>query len=60
VQIEYRSGTEGDADRIRKHAAELVALTPDVIFAFGTANVGRLLQATRTVIGFGRCWRARR
>jgi putative tryptophan/tyrosine transport system substrate-binding protein len=49
VEMVYRLQTEGDADRIRKYAAELVALEPDVIFAFGTANVGRLLQATRTV-----------
>jgi putative tryptophan/tyrosine transport system substrate-binding protein len=48
VQVEYR-WSEGDVDRIRKYAAELVALAPDVIFALGTANVGWLLQATRTV-----------
>jgi putative ABC transport system substrate-binding protein len=48
VQIEYRVA-EGDADRIRLNAAELVAAAPDVIFAVGTANVGRLLQVTRTV-----------
>ena len=34
---------------IRKHAAELVALAPDVILAAGAAAVGPLLQATRTV-----------
>ena len=39
----------GDADSIRKHAAELAALAPDVIVAFGTSIVGPLLQATRTV-----------
>jgi putative ABC transport system substrate-binding protein len=48
VRIEARS-TQGDADQIRRHAAELVALAPDVILAGGTANVGPLLQATRTV-----------
>jgi putative ABC transport system substrate-binding protein len=48
VQIVYRHA-EGDAERIRKYAAELVALAPDVIFALGTANVGQLLQTTRTV-----------
>ena len=48
VQIEYRVA-EGDADRIVKNAAELVAAAPEVIFALGTANVGRLLQVTRTV-----------
>jgi putative tryptophan/tyrosine transport system substrate-binding protein len=39
----------GDADRIRTYAAELVALAPDVILATGSATVGPLLQATRTV-----------
>ena len=39
----------GDADSIRKYAAELVALAPDVILATGTATVAPLLQATRTV-----------
>ena len=34
---------------IRKNAAELVALAPDVIFASGSAAVGPVLQATRTV-----------
>jgi putative tryptophan/tyrosine transport system substrate-binding protein len=48
VQIEYRFA-EGDVDRIRKFAAELVALGPDIIFALGTANAGWLLQTTRTV-----------
>jgi putative tryptophan/tyrosine transport system substrate-binding protein len=48
VQIVYRHA-EGDAERIRKYSAELVALAPEVIFALGTANVGQLLQATRTV-----------
>src|SRR5262249_11365976 len=49
LRIEYRLGALGDAERTRKYAAELVALAPDVIFAGGTAQVGRLLQATRTV-----------
>ena len=34
---------------IRKHAAELVALAPDVIVANGASTVAPLLQATRTV-----------
>jgi putative ABC transport system substrate-binding protein len=34
---------------IRKHAAELVALAPDVILAHGSNTVGQLLQATHTV-----------
>ena len=48
VRIEYRWGG-GDADKIRKHAAELAALAPDVILAAGGAITGPLLQATRTV-----------
>ena len=48
LRIDYRRGL-GDAERTRKYAAELVALAPDVIFAGGTARVGPLLQATRTV-----------
>ena len=48
LQIDYRWGA-GDADRMRKYAAELVALAPDVILASGTATVAPLLQATRTV-----------
>ena len=39
----------GNADDIRKYAAELVALAPDVILAAGGPVVGPLLQATRTV-----------
>jgi putative tryptophan/tyrosine transport system substrate-binding protein len=48
IQIDYRWGA-GDADRIRAHAAELVQLTPDAIFAVSTAAVAPLRQATRTV-----------
>src|SRR5262245_62790149 len=48
VRIEYRWG-EGDAEHIRKHAAELVALAPDVILAGGSSALGPLLQATRTI-----------
>ena len=48
VRIDYRWGA-GDADNMRKYAAELVALAPDVILASGTASVAPLLQATRTV-----------
>src|SRR5437660_11418529 len=34
---------------IRRHAAELAALGPDVILAHGSGAVGPLLEATRTV-----------
>ena len=39
-----------DADRIRKYAAELVALAPDVIWVNSSAALAPLLQATRTVL----------
>jgi ABC-type uncharacterized transport system substrate-binding protein len=48
VRIDIRWGA-GDADRNRRHAAELVALAPDVILASGGSVVGTLLQATSTV-----------
>ena len=49
VRIDTRWATS-DADDIRRHAAELVALAPDVILAAtGTVTVAPLLQATRTV-----------
>ena len=48
IRIDYRWGA-GDADNMRKYAAELVALAPDVILASGTATVAPLLQETRTV-----------
>jgi ABC-type uncharacterized transport system substrate-binding protein len=34
---------------IRRHAAELVAQRPDILFAYGSSTVGPLLQNTRTV-----------
>ena len=48
VRIDIRWATANHAE-IRKQAAELVALAPDVILASGTSTVGPLLQATRTV-----------
>jgi putative ABC transport system substrate-binding protein len=39
----------GDAERIRKYAAELLALAPDVILASGGSVVGPLLKLTHTV-----------
>jgi len=38
VQIDYRWGA-GNADRIRKFAAELVALAPDVILSAGSPSI---------------------
>jgi putative tryptophan/tyrosine transport system substrate-binding protein len=40
---------ESDPGRIRKYAAELAALAPDVILAIGHDSVAALLDATRTV-----------
>jgi putative ABC transport system substrate-binding protein len=49
VRIATRWATT-NPDDIRRHAAELAALAPDVILAAtGTATVAPLLQATRTV-----------
>jgi putative tryptophan/tyrosine transport system substrate-binding protein len=48
VRIDPRWATPNAAE-IRRHAAELAALAPDVILAHGSGAVGALLQATRTV-----------
>jgi putative ABC transport system substrate-binding protein len=48
VVIEYRWGG-GDADKMRRQAAELAAHAPDVIFVNGGLGLERLLQATRSV-----------
>src|SRR5215472_13077273 len=48
VQVDRRWGG-GDADRIRKYAAELATLNPNVILATGAPATQQLLRATRTV-----------
>src|SRR5262249_19570351 len=48
IRIDTRWAT-ANAGEIRRRAAELVALAPDVILAHGASTVGPLLQATRTV-----------
>jgi ABC-type uncharacterized transport system substrate-binding protein len=48
VRIDVRWAT-ANAVEIRRHAAELVALAPDVILATGDSTMPPLLQATRTV-----------
>jgi putative tryptophan/tyrosine transport system substrate-binding protein len=48
VQIDHK-WTGGNADLVRKYAAELAALKPDVIFTAGGSHVGALQQVTRTV-----------
>jgi len=48
IRIDAR-WSAGNADDTRKNAVELAALAPDVILANGSATMGPLLQATRTV-----------
>jgi putative ABC transport system substrate-binding protein len=48
VTIDTRWATSNVAD-LRRQAAELAALAPDVILAGGSSTMGPLLQATRTV-----------
>jgi ABC-type uncharacterized transport system substrate-binding protein len=48
VRIDTRWATTS-AGEIRRHAAELIALAPDVILAHGASTVGPLLQASRSV-----------
>jgi putative tryptophan/tyrosine transport system substrate-binding protein len=48
VKIETR-WSAADAERIRSYVAEFVVLAPDVILASGSATVGPLLQATRSL-----------
>jgi putative ABC transport system substrate-binding protein len=44
-----RRWTEGDAERGRQYATELVALAPNVILTTGSAGLIPLLQVTRTI-----------
>ena len=48
VRIDHR-WAEGDTDRRREQAAELIALRPDVILASGATTVAPLQQATRSI-----------
>ena len=48
VRIDMRSGA-ADPDRIRRYAAELIALEPDVILAATAFVTGAVRRATRTV-----------
>jgi putative ABC transport system substrate-binding protein len=48
IRIDIR-WTAGDTDRMRRHAAELVAMAPDVILASGGTVVGALLEASRSI-----------
>jgi ABC-type uncharacterized transport system substrate-binding protein len=48
VRIETR-WVAGSVDKTRQSAAELVALSPEVILATGSVSAGPLLQATRSI-----------
>jgi len=47
IRIDIRFAV--DADHVRREAADLAALAPDVIVANSSAGIGAALQATRTV-----------
>jgi putative tryptophan/tyrosine transport system substrate-binding protein len=48
VRIDTRWATN-DPTEIRRNAAELAALAPDVVVAFAASTVGAMLQSTRSV-----------
>ena len=48
IQIVHRF-TDGDFERARAYAAELVALAPDLILTSGASTAGAMLQVSRTV-----------
>ena len=48
LRIDYRWAAN-DAERIRKLAAEIIALEPDVILLSGSTVVAPMMQATRTI-----------
>ena len=48
LRIDYRFGA-GNVDDLRKHAAELAALTPDVIMANGSPAMAAVQAATRSI-----------
>src|SRR5262245_46973857 len=48
VRVDIRWASN-DPTEIRRHAAELAGLAPDVVVAFAASTVGAMLQATRSV-----------
>jgi putative tryptophan/tyrosine transport system substrate-binding protein len=48
LRFDVRFGA-GDAERIRKYAADLISLEPDVVLAVGPNSVAALLEVTHTV-----------
>src|SRR6516165_4637766 len=49
VRIDVRWGAQGDSETNRQHAAELVALAPEVILASTAPPTAALQRATRTI-----------
>ena len=49
ARIDIRHWSTGEADELRRYAAELVALAPDVILAAGSTTLGPLLRVTRAI-----------
>ena len=49
LRIDYRWGSIGDSELVRRNAMELLALGPDLVLAAGSPNIAALQQATRTV-----------
>jgi len=49
LQIDFRYVVSGDVERMRPAAAELVALTPDVMFVQSNPGVAALQQVNRTI-----------
>jgi putative tryptophan/tyrosine transport system substrate-binding protein len=49
VRIDIRWPADADADLLRRYAAELIALAPDVIVATGNTAMAPLRQSTQTV-----------
>jgi putative tryptophan/tyrosine transport system substrate-binding protein len=48
IRVDYRFGA-GNVELMRKHAADFVALRPEVILAHSSAAVAPLLQQSRTI-----------
>jgi ABC-type uncharacterized transport system substrate-binding protein len=48
LKIETRN-VGGDLDHLRRYAAELIAVAPDIIVSVGSVTVAPLQQATRTI-----------
>ena len=48
IKMDIR-GAAGDIAAARKHAAELIALSPDIILAIGNVTMPPLLEATRII-----------